>query len=313
MPSSGSNHTLTPNNHTARLPVIIGRNRIQIQPTRNGVIFILLILAMFIGSLNYSNNLGFLLTFLLGSIAFVSIADSYKNLAGITIGSSFARPVFAGEKAVFEFIVSGGPASRARMSFAFEGQPIAIYDLVANEDNCIRVFAHAASRGILKPGPLLIHSDYPLGLLRVYTQIDLKLESIVYPKPLPGNVNILALRYPDGEDVKDSGSGSDDFRGLKSYAPGDPLQRISWRASSRGQGLFTKDFHGRFASAAFLDWHSLKAFDPEHKLSLLCHMVLKAYQDKWTYGLRLPGISIGPGKGRGHKLRCLKALALFQS
>ena len=40
-------------------------------------------------------------------------------------------------------------------------------------------------------------------------------------------------------------------------------------------------------------------------------MVLNAYQNEWTYGLRLPGQSIDPGNGRGHKLRCLRALALF--
>ena len=308
---SPTSHTLTADNHTDRLPIIIGRNRIRIRPTRNGVIFIILVLAMFLGSLNYNNNLGFLLTFLLGSIAFVSIADTYKNVAGITIGSSFSRPVFAGEKAVIEFIISGDAAKRVRIGFTFEGQPITFYDFIALEDNRIQVFARARSRGILKPGPLSIYSDYPLGLLRVGTQIDLNLESIVYPKPLSGQVKIIEEKSPGGEDVNHSGPGSDDFRGLKSYAPGDPLQRISWRASSRGQGLFTKDFNGLYDSAAMLDWHSLKAPDPEHKLSFLCHMVLKAYQNDWTYGLRLPGNSIEPGKGRNHKLRCLKALALF--
>jgi len=305
------NHTLAAHNHRARLPITIGRNRIQVRPTRNGVIFIILVAAMFLGSVNYNNNLGFLLTFLLGSTALVSIAETYKNVAGITIGSSFARPVFAGEKAVFEFIMSGDTAHRVRIGFAFGGHPIAYHDWVANEDKCIQVYVRATSRGILKPGPLSIRSDYPLGLVRVGTQIDLNLESIVYPQPLSGNLKLIDVKSPDGEDVSDSGPGSDDFRGLKSYAPGDPLQRISWRASSRGQGLFTKDFLGLYNSASFLDWHSLKGPDPEHKLSLLCHMVLQAYRNDGTYALRLPGNSIGPGKGRGHKLRCLKALALF--
>jgi uncharacterized protein (DUF58 family) len=266
---------------------------------------------MFLGSLNYNNNLGFLLTFLLGSIAFVSIANTNKNVSGLTIVSSFIRPVFAGEKAVFEFIISGGAANRVRIGFAFEGHQIAYHDFVEHADNRIQVFARAASRGILKPGPLLIHSDYPLGLFRVGTQIDLNLECIVYPKPLPGNVKTIEARSPAGKDVNYSGPGSDDFHGLKSYAPGDPFQRISWRASSRGQGLFTKDFNGQYGSAIFLDWHLLKAPDLEHKLSLLCHMVLKAYQNDLRYGLRLPGNSIEPGRGSGHKIRCLKALALF--
>lgn len=300
------NHRFPPS-----LPITLKRRGIRIRPTRNGVIFIVLVISMFLGSLNYNNNLGFLLTFLLGSIAFVSIANTYKNVCGITIGSSFSQPVFAGQKAVFEFIISGRAANRVRLGFAFEGHQTVYYDLVAHEENRIQVLARAASRGILKPGPLLIHSDYPLGLFRVGTQIDPNLECIVYPKPLPGNVKTIDAKSPAGENVSYSGPGSDDFQGLKSYAPGDPLQRISWRASSRGQGLFTKDFKGQYGSAVFLDWHSLQAPDIEHKLSLLCHMVLNATHNDLKYGLRLPGNSIEPGKGRGHKLRCLKALALF--
>jgi uncharacterized protein (DUF58 family) len=294
-----------------RLPLTLQRRGIRIRPTRHGVIFIALVLSMFLGSLNYNNNLGFLLTFLLGSIAFVSIANTYKNFAGITIVSSFTRPVFAGQKAAFEFIISGGATNRVRIGFAFEGHPIAYHDFVGHTDNRIQVFARAASRGSLKPGPLLIHSDYPLGLFRVGRRIDPDLECIVYPKPLPGNLKTIDARSPAGGDVNYGGPGSDDFTGLKSYAPGDPIQRIAWKASSRGQGLFTKDFIGQYGSAVFLDWHSLKAPDPEQKLSLLCHMVLKAYQNDLSFGLRLPGNSLGPSKGRGHKIRCLKALALF--
>jgi uncharacterized protein (DUF58 family) len=40
-------------------------------------------------------------------------------------------------------------------------------------------------------------------------------------------------------------------------------------------------------------------------------MVLNAYQNDVSYGLRLPGSSIQPGNGREHSIRCLKALALF--
>jgi uncharacterized protein (DUF58 family) len=292
-------------------PQHIERDRVRIRPTRNGIVFLILVFAMFMGSLNYNNNLGFLLTFLLGSMALVSIADTYKSIAGITIGSSSARPVFAGEKAVFELMATGGGVNRGSIGFALEGQPTAYHELIAHEENRVRVTAPTTARGILRPGPLVAHSVYPLGLWRISTRIHLNLDVTVYPQPRRGDVKLMDARSSVGEDTSDGGPGSDDFRGLKNYAPGDPIQRISWRASSRGQGLFTKDFNGIHAAAPFLDWHSLQASDPEHKLSLLCHMVLIAFQNDWTYGLRLPGQTIDPGSGRGHRLRCLKALALF--
>ena len=296
---------------STRFPVIIDRRKIRIRPTRNGLIFIVLVLAMFMGSLNYNNNLGFLLTFLLGSLAFVSVAHSYKNIAGIGIGSSFARPVFAGQQAVFEFVISGNTARGVGICFAFKDSRDAYYDITAHEDYPVQVLVRAPARGMLKPGPLLIHSDYPLGLFRVKTQVDLNLECIVYPAPLGGRAKSLYSKSEDGDDAADNNPGSDDFSGLKTYTPGDPIQRVSWRASSRGQGLFTKDFTGRISSAVFLDWHSLGAADTEKKLSLLCRMILDADQKDLRYGLSLPGISITPDRGRGHRLRCLKALALF--
>ena len=297
---------------TDRRTIPVEGHRIRIRPTRNGIMFIILILAMFIGSLNYNNNLGILLTFLLGSIALVSIADTYKSITGITIASSYARPVFAGKPAVFELIASGSPAHGGRIGFAFEGHPTAYHELSARKDNPIQVTVPTSARGILRPGPLSVHCAYPLGLWRAGTRIDLNIEALVYPQPIQGHADMVNAKSPVGEDASDGGPGSDDFKGLKSYAPGDPLQRISWRASSRGQGLFTKDFSGLHTVAPFLDWYVLKVPDPEHKLSLLCHMVLKADQNNWAFGLRLPGQSIGPDNGRGHKLRCLRALALFQ-
>ena len=246
---STANHTLTTSRDSDRPRSIKGRNRIRIRPTRYGVIFLILVLAMFIGSLNYNNNLGFLLTFLLGSIALVSIADTYKSIAGITIGSAYARPVFAGEKAVFELLASGRINPKGLIGFAFKGQPTAYHELIAHEESPIQVAARTTARGILRPGPLSIYSVYPLGLWRVDIRIDLNLEAIVYPQPLQGAVEQVGAISPVGDNATESSSGSDDFKGLKSYAPGDPLQRISWRASSRGQGLFTKDFNGLFAEA----------------------------------------------------------------
>jgi hypothetical protein len=38
------------------LPYTLRRRRLQIRPTRYGIVFILLLLGMFVGSLNYNNR-----------------------------------------------------------------------------------------------------------------------------------------------------------------------------------------------------------------------------------------------------------------
>lgn len=294
-------------------PHTLRTRRLSIRPTRYGIVFILLLLGLFAGAVNYNNNLGFLLTFLLGSVVFVSITHTYKNILGIKILSCSTQPVFAGEQAGFEFVIDDSGIDRQGVAFAlFRGKPLTP-DFINGSKRRINLKVHASSRGVLRPWPLLIYSDYPLGLFRVQSQLQLEIECLVYPRPLTGEVKPIAIRSPADADGGLSGSGSDDFQGLRDYVPGDPLQRISWRASSRGLGLFTKDFEGRYGESVYLDWYSLIGPDTERKLSLLCAAVLKAQQLNLNYGLKLPGLVIDPGNGQIHKNRCLKTLALFSN
>ncbi|MCJ7773902.1 MAG: hypothetical protein MUP22_12315, partial [Desulfobacterales bacterium] len=92
-------------NAPIQLPYELHWRRIYILPTAQGFLFIIILTGMLIGSINYSNNLGFLLTFLLGSMTFISMLYAIRNLTGIRILTSGAEPVFAEEPAVFEFYV----------------------------------------------------------------------------------------------------------------------------------------------------------------------------------------------------------------
>jgi uncharacterized protein (DUF58 family) len=114
------------------------------------------------------------------------------------------------------------------------------------------------------------------------------------------------------EEGEEAGPGVDDFHSLRPYRPGDPMQRIAWKASSRGQGLMTKEFEGRFGSTALLDWDLAGPGGVEDRLSRLCAMVLAAHARRMTYGLRLPGVELPPDAGQPHKAACLKALALYR-
>jgi len=268
------------------------RHQVRIRPTRYGIVFLILVVGMFLGSANYNNNLGFLLTFLLGSTAFVSIAHTYKNIAGLSVRFAGAEPVFAGEQAVFRLAVHGAGKERYGIGFALDRAQPVNFDIPAAAQRRVKVGVHAASRGVLNPGPLGLCTHYPLGLFRVQLKSRLGLECIVYPEPAAANVSAGAEKNPAVGDGQAAGSGADDFQGLKGYLPGDPLQRISWRASSRGQGLFTKDFNSEQSSPVYLDWYALEGTDTERKLSLLCSGILTAHQRNLTYGLKLPGCTL---------------------
>ena len=65
------------------------------------------------------------------------------------------------------------------------------------------------------------------------------------------------------------------------------------------------------SSELWLDWTDAHGADLESRLSVLSQWVVQAERFGQSYGLRLPGASIPPGRGDAHRARCLEALALF--
>jgi len=277
------------------------------------MLFLGLLLALLLGSINYGSNLGYLLTFLLGSMALVSTLYTAQNLAGLSIRSVQTTPTFAGQPAQFEIGLQGSANGHTGLVASLAGSEASLQDLCARQTDRMVLRVPALSRGLLRPGPLVLACIYPLGLFEARCRLNLHLECLVYPRPSPNWVVPVSVSVQAGnaENSFARSDDVDDFQGLRTYIPGDALQRISWRASSRGQGLFTKDFTAPSGSALFLDWDHAGALDVEGKLSILCSGVLRAHGTRKKYGLRLPSQTIDPDWGSTHRERCLAALALF--
>jgi len=311
MKQNGFLKTFFRRNEPVHLPHQLEWNRIYILPTAQGSLFIIILIGMLIGSINYSNNLGFLLTFLLGSMTFISMLYAIRNLTGIRIFSTGVQPVFAEETALFEFNVRSEKNTRYTVSFSYRDGLESIKDISSEANTHIKVSVRTNTRGRFIPGPLIISSRYPMGLFRAWVVLRLQTACTVYPKPLAGQVKLGPdTSLKDDENGKET-QGVDDFKELRPYQPGDPLQRISWKAFSRGLELVTKSFVGKAGTSVFLNWESVAAMNMEKKLSILTHGILKLNRMNLVYGLSLPGEFIDQGSGEAQKHRCLKALALF--
>jgi uncharacterized protein (DUF58 family) len=293
------------------LPCTLERKRIYILPTPLGLVFIGVLCGMLVGSVNYNNNIAFLLTFLLGSMTVVSILHTHRNLLDVRVRSVTPSPAFAGEPAGFRVVVRGPAQIRRAVGFQFPGGDAVLADLGADRDEAVAVTAPTAARGRFHPGPLRISTVFPLGLFRAWARMDLELETVVYPRPLQGPFVTGTGGEAAGDGEAAAGAGSDDFDGLKSYQPGDALQHISWKSFSKGQGLQTKVFVGEAGVTVMLDWDAVREADLERRLSRLCGQVLRANNRDLYFGLRLPGVEIPPDRGETHKHTCLRALALF--
>ncbi len=293
------------------VPVVLGLRNIYILPTGYGMLYLAVLGAMLIGSVNYNNNLGFLLTFLLGSLGLTAMMHTYSMLYGLHLLSATAMPVFAGSSVEVDLRVADVDRARTGLSWYFNAADRTRVDLKPNQPARVLVRAWAGHRGRLDPGRLRIACDYPLGLFQAWARIDTGLQCLVYPRPISAPLSgaTTGSAQPTG-DIGQT-AGVEDFVGLSAYQPGDSPGRIHWQAYSRGRGLHTKTFAGPAGAALMLDMDDIVGGDTERKLSILCFHILQAYHQRCSFGMRLAGQTFPAANGRVHRDRCLRALALY--
>jgi uncharacterized protein (DUF58 family) len=292
-------------------PVTLTQRRIFILPTRRGAGFAFVLLLMLLGDINYSLSLGYALTFLLGSMALLTMLHAFRNMAQLEVRAGRANPVFAGEQARFPFHFhnnSGLPRYRLTLS-SEEGRCIT-FNIPAGQSTEVELAFPALRRGWLGSGRLILYTEFPLGLFHAWSYLQFDTRCLVYPRPA-APLPLPVSGAQDGADTASGVAGDEDFAGLRGYVAGDAMQRIAWKALAREQGLQVKQFSAQQGRELWLDWLLPQAPGVERKLEILARWVLDAGAQNLRYGLRLPGIELPPAHGAMHRAECLRALALF--
>jgi len=285
--------------------------RVYVLPTRSGLVFGLVVLTMLIGSLNYSNNMGFALTFFLAAIAIVSLYICHRNLAGVQVSLVAAPPVHAGDR-LHCVIGLANDSRRTRYQIMVGPEAVAqSVDLAPGMGSTVALPAATRRRGLAPMPPLEVSTAFPLGLFRAWTWLNFARPLLVYPAPAE---QLLSARQLAGEDQRErlhegSQQQGDEFSGLRSYLPGESPGRIAWKVLARTGELMSRDFRGN-AEPVWLDWQALPG-DTEQRISLITRMALDLSSRGETWGLRLPGQEIRPDAGADHLHRCLQTLAVL--
>ena len=280
-------------------------------PTRFGWMFVIALMCMLMGSINYNNNLGFLFTFLLGSMVLVSIFHTYGNIKGIAVAAIQSQAIFESQDAVFEIMLQNLPASSFGLRFRLNQSQETLIQTTADMGHRVAVIVKSPKRGRISVDKLEVETEYPLGLFRISRSISVIGSCLVYPQPIPVNKLTDQDLMAAHESQEAVSSPADDFKGLRTFQDGDALKHIFWKAFSKGQGLLVKEFMQSTSPELCLNWEKISSDNKEKKLSILCAMVLKAHNLKLAYGISLPGHIIPAHTGRQHKHACLRALALF--
>ena len=104
-----------------RDPVLLHRRRIYILPTRLGIAFATMVFAMVLGGLNYNNNLGLGLAFLLVSLGLVAMHHCHGTLSGLVLRLLATDSAFAGQDVRFSLLLENrSRAARPGIEVALE-------------------------------------------------------------------------------------------------------------------------------------------------------------------------------------------------
>lgn len=292
-------------------PYLLTQRRVYILPTKQGLAFALLLFIMLLGSINYSNSLGYFLTFLLSSLSVVTIFHTYNNLLKLSIGPAICKPVFAGEESFFNVQINNlDHISRNSVDTFTSQKLVSTSDIEGNSLATIKIKHHFDKRGEIPLPRFTIESRFPFGLFRAWALVEFNQTQLVYPKP--SNHTSLPIKTSGlSEGKKQLDIGTDDFKGLRSYSEGDPLQHIHWKSFARHHTLQTKEFSSSISDELWLNWSDTNVKGTEQKLSQLTRWVLLADKANLRYGLHLPNTLIQPAHSKHHLDTCLKQLALF--
>ena len=292
--------------------IVLVQRRVFILPTRQGLLFVGVILLMLTGSVNYDLSLGFILAFLLGAAGIQSMLHTFRNLAHLKITAGRVAPVFAGEPAQFQLNILN-PTRADRFSIGVTGDRVGAdyIDVPAETNTVATVAVPATQRGWLRPGRMMLFTRFPVGLFRAWSYAEPDVHCLVYPKPAaPG----LALPPPAAGNGEGgiAGRGQDEFSGLRPFRTGDSPRHVAWKAVARDDNLLTKQFSGLADAELWLAWNALPpGMDTEQRLSQLTRWVLDADALHLHYGLRLPDLTMPPASGPTQRADCLRALALY--
>jgi uncharacterized protein (DUF58 family) len=292
--------------------VVLRHRRIYILPTRRGLALIATLAIMLLTSMNYSLSLGHALTFLVAGLVAAALLQTYRNLAGIAISPLAAGEAFAGSAIGFTLsLANAGGERRGVVVTPRSGASVRV-DLPAGATRPVQFSVPAPTRGRVALGRVTISTDFPLGLWRGWAYVHFPVTGIVYPAPeVPPRLLPPGL---EGVDVRRSTRANDaELAGLRDYHPGDPLNRIAWKAVARGAGWYTKQFEGTGGGGTLeFTWSELPpGLGVELRLSRLSAWILAAEREARAFGLTLPGTDLPAGSGAGHRRAALTALALF--
>jgi len=282
----------------------------KVKVNRAGQLLILITIFLGVAAANTANNgLYIVVSFLLAGML-ISGTLSLYNLKNLEINLKFPEEVFAQNPVLATVKVkknSKFPSFLIKISNAVDK---VIFPKVSRVWSTGKLKFLFPKRGYYEGVKLKVSSDFPLGMFTREYETEVKVNLIVYPKPIPAHFNPETMKEEEGDkESKSTVSGYEEVKEIRDYA-GEPLKLIHWKVSAKLGDLKVKEMLAEEESPIILSLESVSG-DLETKLSKLTYLILKFTKEGHSVGLKLKEKFIEPSKGWEHARKLLKELALY--
>lgn len=300
------------------------REKLRLRPTGLWLIFGPILGCMWLAAVNYSNNLVYAILYLVGSLTFISIFYTWRNLASLRVEHIRINPAFVGEEVRVEiFLRNPGKHTVYSLFFARLGEEVGFLRrpltlpirggggvrIGPEDSSSVEAVFPANRRGMYRFEGLLVRTSFPFGLVWASFRVPVEANYYVYPK-LKGREDWPDLR-PSGENGSPySTKPGDDFSGVRAYMPGESLRHVDWKAYARGRPLSVKQFTGGDGRELWLDASEMNRLPLEERLSQLALWIVNAEKEEIPYALKLGRVTLPLGLGPAQARRALEVLAV---
>lgn len=292
--------------HPSQEQHFLNRNKIYVLPTKFGGIFFLMIVSLFIGSVNYQLSSGFFLTFLLMSFAMISAWIGHQNLNKLHFKIQPIADTAVHQVCQIPLIIHFQKRHCFAIKFIIGKHQKQFNQLTSQQ--CLLLPFQFRRRGHLAIPRIRLETRFPLGLFVVWSYLTFDSKVYVYPEPKSAGF------WPDPDSQGNqltNEEGDEDFYTLKQTDnPWKQPSRISWRTVAKGLGWYEKQYNAPSKTLYLFSIDDIKTYPLEEGLKFISYWLIESEKRGYDYAFRSHS-TVQANHGHQHLTQQLRQLATY--
>lgn len=285
------------------------KSRIYIRPTRMGGYFNGLVFLLFLLSVGYNNNLLLIFTLFLFALNLMWIIQTHFYLNALKLNSLSLENGHCGDDVMVTVRWKKTPSGTHKWDLCLENddQNLTVRAIV-NADLSSKGLLVFPRRGLWNFDHLLVSSEMPFGLYKVWTFLPVKVRAHAYPSKVAEFSEPQEKLFQQHGETPSFEKGPHDVWNLAPYNQSES-RKISWKHYARSGELVIKEGEEFKAAEVKFRLDSEKK-DMERVLSIMATQMIFCQKSQLPFSLETPQMKAPTGTGEKHLHECLRILSL---